>query len=448
MATVVWNVVNKFGTHTPVISIVIDFMKEVINIAREASQNNKRCKELQSRLSAVYETLEVHIRNISDDYPFGKKNTENLMRALDECRKFLLRFRKGSGKALLNMLNSDEISIKIRELNESLSHAQLGIILYINAKSNVNSNPKPQILPPSTPPIPVVLYHCRTCTIRNNSVLCSRCYTGTNHIGHDVITIKLTDPNMSVWCDCGDPEYWKFHLNCKFHSSNTQKVGTSHCGKKIALKEVYYQCRTCTTRNDSVICSRCYAGSNHVGHDVISITNSWPGAWCDCGDSDYWRIPLNCKYHPQTPTTVSRSHTTSSTNGSRSQTTSSTTGYNKGSHNSYTSGSRSHNNNSTTGSRSHKTSSTTGTRSHTGVCGHVFAYDETVYRCWTCSVDSSIVICSSCFNPTKHLGHDVDFYVSNISNGAFCDCGDKKSWKVPINCSDDLSNAFQGLGLI
>ncbi|CAG8508132.1 14031_t:CDS:2 [Funneliformis caledonium] len=367
------NFVNRFGTHAPVISVVIRFVIEIINIAREASQNNKQCKKLQNRLNAIYEILEVHTRHISDDYPFGKINTENLMRALDESRKFLLKFQKRGSKNFLKIFNSDEISKQIKELNDSLNEAQLGILHYISVSnvSNVNKNPIPQNPMPVTTEsssqdrtcgesltLGEVYYHCRTCTTRNNSVLCNRCYSGTNHIGHDIITFNIMDPNMSVWCDCGDSEYWKFPLNCKFHSSNAHTSVTSHCGKKIAIKEIYYQCRTCTNRNDTVICNRCYAGSNHVGHDVISIANSYPGAWCDCGDSDYWRIPLNCKYHSQngtSGTTGSRSHNTSSTSRNSSGTTGST-------------GSRSHNTSSTsrnssgttgsTGSRSHNTNST------------------------------------------------------------------------------------------
>ncbi|RIA95113.1 putative zinc finger in N-recognin-domain-containing protein [Glomus cerebriforme] len=134
-------------------------------------------------------------------------------------------------------------------------------------------------------------YHCRTCTTRNNSVLCMRCYRGTNHIGHDVLT--RMNQILEAWCDCGDMDYWKVHLNCKYHSSN----GPSQCGARIAVGEKYYHCRTCTTSNISVLCTRCYQGTNHNGHDVAIKMSKDARIWCDCGDQDYWKVHLNCKHH-------------------------------------------------------------------------------------------------------------------------------------------------------
>ncbi|CAI2199014.1 2213_t:CDS:2, partial [Funneliformis geosporum] len=136
-------------------------------------------------------------------------------------------------------------------------------------------------------------YFCKTCATNEDSVLCNRCYVGTNHIGHDIFSMTVTNSNTK--CDCGNASYWKSHLNCKFHPYDTRIGLSSYCGKKIAVREVYYHCSTCFIRYDNVICDRCYAGSNHAGHDVATIENSWPSAWCDCGD-----YSINCKYHPPT----------------------------------------------------------------------------------------------------------------------------------------------------
>src|SRR5205823_2171039 len=83
------------------------------------------------------------------------------------------------------------------------------------------------------------LIYCRNCS-RGNTVLCLRCYGATNHAGHDVITMQnTTDP--SIWCGCGDSQYWMSPLRCKFHPPNGNVF--SHCDSKIAVGETCYQCR-------------------------------------------------------------------------------------------------------------------------------------------------------------------------------------------------------------
>lgn len=94
MALEALTVINRFGTYAPVISKVFQFMKEVLKIAEHAGKNDKRCNKLKSRLNAVYETLEIRTRHISNNYPFGQKNTENLMRTLENIRTFLRKFEK------------------------------------------------------------------------------------------------------------------------------------------------------------------------------------------------------------------------------------------------------------------------------------------------------------------------------------------------------------------
>lgn len=63
-------------------------------------------------------------------------------------------------------------------------------------------------------------------------------------------------------------------------------------------------------------------------------------------------------------------------------------------------------------------------------CGHIFKNAEAVYRCRTCEIDDTSVLCSRCFNASEHTGHIVS--VNNSSgNGGCCDCGDPEAWKSP-----------------
>lgn len=67
-------------------------------------------------------------------------------------------------------------------------------------------------------------------------------------------------------------------------------------------------------------------------------------------------------------------------------------------------------------------------------CGHIFKNAEAVYRCKTCEVDDTSVLCSRCFNSSDHTGHIVT--VCNSSgNGGCCDCGDPEAWKAPVICA-------------
>ncbi|PKK59311.1 zf-UBR-domain-containing protein [Rhizophagus irregularis] len=288
MALEALNVINRFGTYAPIISQVFQFMREVISIAEHAGKNDKRCNKLESRLNAVYETLETRARHISDDYPFGKKNTKNLLHTLENICKFLQKFEKRNTiRNIIKYIIADSIASEIDELNNALNSALIDIIAYMGADKPKNDDNK-QVYPLPLP-APINDQSSKTCATSNDSILCRRCYEGTNHSGHDVLIVNA----LGGWCDCGDSSYWKLNLNCKHHSSSK----TSRCGTKITLQEIYYHCRTCSARGNSVICVRCYAGTNHVGHDIFAIVNYDASAWCDCGDSEYWRVSLNCRYH-------------------------------------------------------------------------------------------------------------------------------------------------------
>ncbi|KAI9278777.1 hypothetical protein BDA99DRAFT_554385 [Phascolomyces articulosus] len=67
-------------------------------------------------------------------------------------------------------------------------------------------------------------------------------------------------------------------------------------------------------------------------------------------------------------------------------------------------------------------------------CGHLFKKGESVYRCRTCGLDDTCVLCARCFHSTNHDGHDVKIWISRGAGGC-CDCGDPEAWKIPLICS-------------
>ncbi|KAK7509982.1 uncharacterized protein IWZ02DRAFT_503146 [Phyllosticta citriasiana] len=67
-------------------------------------------------------------------------------------------------------------------------------------------------------------------------------------------------------------------------------------------------------------------------------------------------------------------------------------------------------------------------------CGHIFKAGEATYRCKTCSVDETCVLCAKCFDSSDHEGHTV--YVSiSPGNSGCCDCGDQEAWVRPLHCN-------------
>ncbi|GAA6011286.1 hypothetical protein JCM11491_006784 [Sporobolomyces phaffii] len=65
-------------------------------------------------------------------------------------------------------------------------------------------------------------------------------------------------------------------------------------------------------------------------------------------------------------------------------------------------------------------------------CGHVFKPGESVYRCRTCGLDSTCVLCSTCFHASpEHRDdrHDVTVSTHSGVGAGCCDCGDPEAWK-------------------
>ena len=67
-------------------------------------------------------------------------------------------------------------------------------------------------------------------------------------------------------------------------------------------------------------------------------------------------------------------------------------------------------------------------------CGHIFKSGEATYRCKTCTLDDTCVLCSRCFEASDHTGHMV-FVTISPGNSGCCDCGDEEAWRIPVNCA-------------
>ncbi|KZT42813.1 hypothetical protein SISSUDRAFT_979604 [Sistotremastrum suecicum HHB10207 ss-3] len=70
------------------------------------------------------------------------------------------------------------------------------------------------------------------------------------------------------------------------------------CGRIFQKGESCYRCKDCSLDDSCVMCSRCFHATDHTGHNVSFYLSQQPGGCCDCGDSEAWRHPVGCPYHP------------------------------------------------------------------------------------------------------------------------------------------------------
>ena len=78
-------------------------------------------------------------------------------------------------------------------------------------------------------------------------------------------------------------------------------------------------------------------------------------------------------------------------------------------------------------------------------CGHIFKSGEATYRCKTCTVDDTCVLCTRCFDASDHAGHVVYINISPGNTGC-CDCGDEEAWRIPVNCAIHTADASASSG--
>lgn len=82
------------------------------------------------------------------------------------------------------------------------------------------------------------------------------------------------------------------------------------CGHILRPGEGTYRCATCTSDPTVVLCARCFAASDHEGHQYDVTISTGNSGCCDCGDEEAWRRPVKCAIHsardpagaPATPT--------------------------------------------------------------------------------------------------------------------------------------------------
>ncbi|KAF7331631.1 E3 ubiquitin-protein ligase [Mycena kentingensis (nom. inval.)] len=75
------------------------------------------------------------------------------------------------------------------------------------------------------------------------------------------------------------------------------------CSHVFKKGESCYRCKDCTLDDTCVLCSRCFHATQHDGHNVSFFIAQQPGGCCDCGDTEAWRHPINCPFHPMPDTT-------------------------------------------------------------------------------------------------------------------------------------------------
>lgn len=78
-------------------------------------------------------------------------------------------------------------------------------------------------------------------------------------------------------------------------------------------------------------------------------------------------------------------------------------------------------------------------------CGHIFKSGDSVYRCKTCTLDETCVLCTRCFEASDHTGHIFTQSIS-LGNSGCCDCGDDEAWKIPVKCAIHTANGSTTAG--
>ncbi|KAF8927096.1 hypothetical protein BGZ58_010633 [Dissophora ornata] len=96
--------------------------------------------------------------------------------------------------------------------------------------------------------------------------------------------VEARQNGVTVLTDNGDDEY-------------SPSARGQACGHTFKMGEGVFRCRTCALDETCVFCLRCFHGTNHEGHDTSFSVNASGGGCCDCGDSEAWKVDLDCIYH-------------------------------------------------------------------------------------------------------------------------------------------------------
>ncbi|KAF2417652.1 hypothetical protein EJ08DRAFT_739352 [Tothia fuscella] len=78
------------------------------------------------------------------------------------------------------------------------------------------------------------------------------------------------------------------------------------CGHIFKSGEATYRCRTCSSDDTCVLCSRCFDSSDHEGHNVFVTLSPGNSGCCDCGDAEAWIREVKCTIHTALPASQSK----------------------------------------------------------------------------------------------------------------------------------------------
>lgn len=83
-------------------------------------------------------------------------------------------------------------------------------------------------------------------------------------------------------------------------SEYSEQARGKRCGHIFRSGEATYRCKTCAADDTCVLCSKCFAATEHTGHQVYVSISPGNSGCCDCGDEEAWTVPLRCGIHTAT----------------------------------------------------------------------------------------------------------------------------------------------------
>ncbi|KAI9886368.1 MAG: oxygen-dependent protoporphyrinogen oxidase [Watsoniomyces obsoletus] len=81
----------------------------------------------------------------------------------------------------------------------------------------------------------------------------------------------------------------------------TEAARGKPCGHILKAGDMIYKCRTCSTDDTCVLCSKCFDASDHTNHQVLVSMSPGNTGCCDCGDEEAWKVPVKCAIHTPLP---------------------------------------------------------------------------------------------------------------------------------------------------
>lgn len=114
--------------------------------------------------------------------------------------------------------------------------------------------------------------------------------------GGDIEHMRLLFPEKH-WPDRSKKTLLKEAQGAEEGAEYTEAARGKACGHIFKSGEATYRCKTCTNDDTCVLCSRCYASSDHTDHVIMISISSGNSGCCDCGDPEAWNIPVHCTIH-------------------------------------------------------------------------------------------------------------------------------------------------------